>query len=172
MIKSVVAVGLLLCNAYLALCQQSNVSIALSTWAPGIASLYGGDIGTDAAKEYGATIGSCGYADIPVVSWPFLSIAALPTTGQGYLAGPAQGCGTCYQITCVDDGPDFNGKCNPDAASQSVTVQVSPLPSTPHHFFGRVVPRLKQRICHRLQLHLSPMRMYQDRPFCHWPWRA
>lgn len=104
---------------------QSNVSVALSTWTPGIASLYGGDVGTPEAKEYGASIGSCGYADIPTASWPYLSIAALPTTGQGYLNTPAQGCGTCYQITCVDDGPQFAGKCNPGAASQSVTVQIT-----------------------------------------------
>lgn len=102
-----------------------DVAVALSTWTPGVASLYGGDVGTEAAKEYGATIGSCGYADIPVVSWPFLSIAALPTTGQGYLDGPAQGCGTCYQLSCVNDGPEFNGKCNPDSANQSVTVQIT-----------------------------------------------
>lgn len=104
---------------------QSNVSVALSTWTPGIASLYGGDVGTPEALEYGATIGSCGYADIPVAAWPYLSIAALPTTGQGYLNTPAQGCGTCYQITCVDDGPQFAGKCNPGSSAQSVTVQIT-----------------------------------------------
>lgn len=104
---------------------QNNVSVALSAWQPGIASLYGGDFDSPHAKDFGASIGSCGYADIPVATWPFLSIAALPTTGQGYLAGPAQGCGTCYQVTCVDDGPQFNGKCLPGSAGQSVTVQVT-----------------------------------------------
>lgn len=131
-----------------------NVSIALSAWQPGIASLYGGDFGSAHAKDYGASIGSCGYADIPVTAWPFLSIAALPTTGQGYLTGPVQGCGTCYQLTCVDDGPSFNGKCNPGSAEQSVTVQsVDVCPEClPNQFdvqaqtFGRIAPEFNGRI--------------------------
>lgn len=105
--------------------QSSNVSIALSTWQPGIASLFGGDLNTPQGDEYGATIGSCGYGSIPTTTWPYRSIAALPTTGQGYLAGPAQGCGTCWQFTCVNDGPQFSGKCNPGSAEQSVTVQIT-----------------------------------------------
>lgn len=123
--SKLVTVILLLCSLVLTVCQQSNVSIALSTWQPGIASLYGGDLTTPQAAEYGATIGSCGYADIPVASWPYLSIAALPTTGQGYLAGPAQGCGTCYEVSCVDDGLQFAGKCNVGSAAQSVTLQIT-----------------------------------------------
>ena len=121
----ILALGMMLSGLAAVVTGQSNASVALSTWSSGIASLFGGDFGTPAATEYGATIGSCGYADIPVVTWPYLSIAALPTTGQGYLAGPAQGCGTCYQITCVNDGPDFGGKCNDDSAGQSVTVLIT-----------------------------------------------
>ena len=41
----------------------SNVSIALGTWQPGIATLYGGDTGTMQTSEYRATIGSCGYTN-------------------------------------------------------------------------------------------------------------
>ena len=125
MMQTWILVFALLSGMHHAMAQNSNVSIALSTWQPGIASLYGTDIGTPGATEYGATIGSCGYADIPVTTWPFLSIAALPTTGQGYLAGPAQGCGICYQLTCVDDGPQFAGKCNPGSTEQSVTLQIT-----------------------------------------------
>lgn len=131
-----------------------SVSTALSSWQPGIASLYGGDIGTAAASEYGATIGSCGYADIATATWPFLSIAALPTSGPGYQAGPVEGCGTCYQISCVNDGSDFNGKCDPDSDEESVTVQITD--SCPecaaNQFdvqagtFGRIAPEVNGRI--------------------------
>lgn len=135
-------------------CSADNVSIALSTWTAGIASLYGGDAGTPAFEEYGTTIGSCGYTNIPYATWPFRSVAALPTTGQGYLAGPAQGCGLCFQITCVDDGPEFAGKCNSGSAEQSVTVQITD--SCPEcqsnqfdvqaQTFGRIAPEFNGRM--------------------------
>lgn len=143
---------LLLCLVRAA--SASNVSIALSTWQSGIASLYGGNDGSPAWDDYGAAGGSCGYTSIPYATWPFRSIAALPTTGQGYMAGPAQGCGTCYQISCTDDGPDFAGKCNPGSADQSVTIQITD--SCPEcqsnqfdvqaQTFGRIAPEFNGRM--------------------------
>jgi len=133
---------------------SQNTSFALTTWTSGIASLYGSNIGTPGATEYGATIGSCGYGDIPTTTWPFLSIAALPTTGQGYIQGPVQGCGTCYQISCVNDDGSFAGKCNDDWATESVTVQITDSCSEcqPIQFdvqaqtFGRIAPEVNGRM--------------------------
>lgn len=149
-----VSSGLLLFNMYSVESQSLNASVALSTWRPGIASLFGGDLNTPQGDEYGATIGSCGYANIPTVTWPYRSIAALPTTGQDYMNGPVQGCGTCYQISCVNDGPDFSGKCNADSANQSVTVQITD--SCPEcmanqfdvqaQTFGRIAPEFNGRM--------------------------
>ncbi len=51
--------------------------------------------------------GSCGYGDLSKTAYPFWSVAALSTQNQFYLAGPANGCGECFEIQCLNSGGQF-----------------------------------------------------------------
>lgn len=132
----------------------STTAISLTSWTNGIASLYGGDIGTPAANENGATIGSCGYGVIPVSTYPYLSIGALATESEAYKNGPVEGCGTCYQISCVNNDTQLENKCNNDWQTQSITIMITD--SCPEcaknqfdiqaQSFGRLAPEINGRI--------------------------
>lgn len=51
--------------------------------------------------------GSCGYGDLSKTAYPFWSVAALATQNQFYLAGPANGCGECFEIQCLNSGGQY-----------------------------------------------------------------
>ncbi len=51
--------------------------------------------------------GSCGYGDLSKTAYPFWSVAALSTQNQFYLAGPANGCGECFEIQCLNSEGQF-----------------------------------------------------------------
>ncbi|KAK9824717.1 hypothetical protein WJX74_000925 [Apatococcus lobatus] len=98
-------------------------AVALSDWIPGILTPYGGDEPT--VPSYGVTIGSCGYDDIMQDSWPYWSVAALATSNSFHLAGPDLGCGQCFQIQCINNGPTFVGKCHDNWENNSITVMIT-----------------------------------------------
>ncbi|KAK9824737.1 hypothetical protein WJX74_003216 [Apatococcus lobatus] len=120
--------------AFLAVCLSSSfygvlgnapgVASPLSAWRNGIASLYG-----DRASIYnpsmGAIDGSCGYGAVSLTSYPFWSIGALSPSNLFFQEGPVEGCGMCFQVQCVNDGPQFAGKCNPDWQTNSITFMVT-----------------------------------------------
>ena len=58
-------------------------------------------------------------------TWPYWSVAALATSNSFHLAGPDLGCGQCFQIQCINDGPTFTGKCHDDWQSNSITVMIT-----------------------------------------------
>ncbi|KAL0021906.1 hypothetical protein WJX79_002021 [Trebouxia sp. C0005] len=68
------------------------------------------------SPSYGTSDGSCGYGDLSKTAYPFWSVAALSTQNQFYLAGPANGCGECFEIQCLNSGGQFAGRCNSDPA--------------------------------------------------------
>ncbi|KAL0054873.1 hypothetical protein WJX82_003597 [Trebouxia sp. C0006] len=59
------------------------------------------------SPSYGTSDGSCGYGDLSKTAYPFWSVAALSTQNQFYLAGPADGCGECFEIQCLNSGGQF-----------------------------------------------------------------
>ncbi|DBA91941.1 TPA: expansin [Trebouxia sp. C0005] len=59
------------------------------------------------SPSYGTSDGSCGYGDLSKTAYPFWSVAALSTQNQFYLAGPANGCGECFEIQCLNSGGQF-----------------------------------------------------------------
>ncbi|DBA74271.1 hypothetical protein WJX77_004676 [Trebouxia sp. C0004] len=77
------------------------------------------------SPSYGTSDGSCGYGDLSKTAYPFWSVAALSTQNQFYLAGPANGCGECFEIQCLNNGGQFAGRCNSDPSQQSTTVMIS-----------------------------------------------
>lgn len=133
---------------------SKSTAVALTSWTQGIASLYGGDIGTSAATSFGATIGSCGYGIIPITTYPFLSIGALATTSNEYKNSPMEGCGSCYQISCINNSTLFPNKCNDDWQTESITIMITD--SCPEcdenqfdlqaQSFGRIAPEVNGRI--------------------------
>lgn len=51
--------------------------------------------------------GSCGYGSLNKQAYPFWSVAALSTSNRFYKAGPANGCGECFEIQCQNSGGKF-----------------------------------------------------------------
>ena len=51
--------------------------------------------------------GSCGYGDLEKKAYPYWSVAALSTKNRFYTAGPANGCGECFEIQCQNSGGQF-----------------------------------------------------------------
>ena len=51
--------------------------------------------------------GSCGYGGLNKGTYPFWSVAALSLSNSFSIAGPAKGCGQCFEIKCVDIGGQF-----------------------------------------------------------------
>lgn len=49
-------------------------------------------------------------------------MAALPTSNTFFKSLPLEGCGSCWQIECLDRAP-FAGRCNPD--NRTVFVQIT-----------------------------------------------
>eukprot|EP00884_Botryococcus_braunii_P022964 jgi/Botrbrau1/9351/Bobra.354_2s0009.1 len=99
----------------------------LGSWQNGIATNYGGaQDGMDPySPSFGTKEGSCGYGVLDKEQYPFWSVAALAHSSPFYMAGPVQGCGQCFQIECVNDGSQFQGRCNSDPSERSVTVMIT-----------------------------------------------
>jgi len=49
--------------------------------------------------------GSCGYGLLNQDQWPYWTVGALSTSNSFFEAGPLQGCGECFELQCVEDGP-------------------------------------------------------------------
>ena len=49
--------------------------------------------------------GSCGFGVLDKNQWPFWSAGALSTSNQFFLSGPVQGCGMCFEVSCLERGP-------------------------------------------------------------------
>ncbi|KAK9855455.1 hypothetical protein WJX84_002873 [Apatococcus fuscideae] len=131
-----------------------QIAEALGDWRTGQASFYGGELGTPSAPSYGIVIGSCGYGVIPQQTFPYWSVGALSTSNLFFEEGPVQGCGMCFQIQCINDGSAFQGKCNNDWATDSVTIMITDqCPGcTPDQIdlqaltFGKLAPLVNGRI--------------------------
>ncbi|KAK9824754.1 hypothetical protein WJX74_005028 [Apatococcus lobatus] len=117
--------GLLIsCLQYGAQGNPAGVATPLSAWRNGIASLYGDPVSIY-NPSLGAIIGSCGYGPISLNAYPFWSIGALSPSNLFFQEGPVDGCGMCFQVQCINDGPQFAGKCNPDWQTNSITFMVT-----------------------------------------------
>lgn len=69
-------------------------------------------------------VGSCGYGMLSKSDWPYWSVAALPTSNVFFNNLPLEGCGSCWEIECVDRYP-FEGRCNADPNQRKVSVQIT-----------------------------------------------
>ena len=49
--------------------------------------------------------GSCGYGLLDKNDWPYWTVGALSTSSSFFEAGPLQGCGECFELQCVENGP-------------------------------------------------------------------
>ncbi|KAK9798174.1 hypothetical protein WJX73_006947 [Symbiochloris irregularis] len=54
--------------------------------------------------SFGTLNGGCGYGLLDKNTYPFWSVAALSTSNSFYKAGPANGCGECFEIQCINEG--------------------------------------------------------------------
>lgn len=64
--------------------------------------------------------GSCGYGSLDQLQYPYWSVAALSTQNRFYKAGPASGCGECFEIQCINSGGKFAVSASLDVSAGHV----------------------------------------------------
>jgi len=76
------------------------------------------------SPSYGTSVGSCGYGMLSKGDWPYWNVAALPTSNVFFNSLPVEGCGSCFEIRCLDRHP-YAGRCNSDPNQRSILVQIT-----------------------------------------------
>lgn len=49
--------------------------------------------------------GSCGFGVLQKDDWPYWTVGALATSNKFFNDGPVEGCGTCFEVQCLESGP-------------------------------------------------------------------
>ncbi|KAK9820245.1 hypothetical protein WJX72_007952 [[Myrmecia] bisecta] len=75
--------------------------------------------------SFGTSVGSCGYGLLDKTVWPYWSVGALATNNTFYKIGPIRGCGSCFEIQCLNNNGRFAGRCGADPNSRTVTIQIT-----------------------------------------------
>lgn len=99
-------------------------------WNAGQASFYGGqpDGMNPNNPSFGTLEGSCGYGLLSKNTWPFWSVGALATGNSFFKSDPMSGCGECFEVQCVEDGPALGprpGSCQKDPTRRNIVIQIT-----------------------------------------------